>query len=72
MNEQNSPECVNFYEKCLEINTNSYLTYNGLGNFHLKTNQFEKAEDYYTKAIQINPNNDKTYINRGLLKEDHL
>ena len=45
LNDQNSPECIKFYEKCLNINTKSYLTYNGLGNFYLKTNQFEKAED---------------------------
>ena len=31
------------------------MTYNGLGNFYLKTNDFQKAEDCYTKAIEINP-----------------
>ena len=70
MNEQNSPECIKFYEKCLEINNRSYLTYNGLGNFYLKTNQFEKAEDYYTKAIEIDPKRSaKIYKNRAYLKE---
>ncbi|MFQ5475740.1 MAG: tetratricopeptide repeat protein [Nitrosopumilus sp.] len=70
MNEQNSPECVKFYEKCLEINNRSYLTYNGLGNFYLKTNQFEKADDYYTKAIQIDPKRSaKIYKNRAYLRE---
>ena len=33
MNQQNSIECVSFYEKCLEINNRSYLTYSGLGKF---------------------------------------
>ncbi|MFQ5782348.1 MAG: tetratricopeptide repeat protein [Nitrosopumilus sp.] len=70
MNEQNSPECVNFYEKCLEINNKTYLAYNGLGNFYLKTNQFETAEDYYTKAIEINPKRSaKIYKNRAYLRE---
>jgi tetratricopeptide (TPR) repeat protein len=70
MNEQNSPECVKFYEKCLDINKRSYLTYNGLGNFYLKTNQFEKAENYYTKAIEINPKRSaKIYKNRAYLRE---
>ncbi|MDH3313488.1 MAG: tetratricopeptide repeat protein [Nitrosopumilus sp.] len=70
MNEQNSPNCVNFYEKCLDINKRSYLTYNGLGNFYLKTNQFEKAENYYTKAIEINPKRSaKIYKNRAYLRE---
>jgi len=70
MNEQNSSECVKFYEKCLEVNNRSYLTYNGLGNFYLKTNQFEKAENYYTKAIEIDPKRSaKIYKNRAYLRE---
>ncbi|MDH3341309.1 MAG: tetratricopeptide repeat protein [Nitrosopumilus sp.] len=70
MNEQNSSDCVNFYQKCLGINKTSYLTYNGLGNFYLKTNQFEKAENYYTKAIEINPKRSaKIYKNRAYLRE---
>lgn len=70
MNEQNSTECVEFYEKCLEINNRSYLTYNGLGNFYLKSNQFEKAENYYTKAITIDPKRSaKIYKNRAFLRE---
>jgi len=70
MNEQNSIECVKYYEKCLEINNRSYLTYNGLGNFYLKTNQFEKAENYYTKAITIDPKRSaKIYKNRAFLRE---
>ncbi len=70
MNEQNSTECVEFYEKCLEINSRSYLTYNGLGNFYLKSNQFKKAENYYTKAITIDPKRSaKIYKNRAFLRE---
>ena len=70
MNEQNSPECVKYYEKCIEINNQSYLSYNGLGNFYLKTNQFEKAEDYYSKAIKINSKRSaKIYKNRAYLRE---
>ena len=51
LNAQNSPDSVKYYEKCLQINNRSYLAYTGIGNFYLKTNQFEKAENYYTKAI---------------------
>ena len=41
-----------------------------LGNFYLKMNQFEKAESYYTKAIEINPKRSaKIYKNRAYLKE---
>ena len=70
MNQQNSAECVSFYEKCLEINNRSYLTYSGLGNFYLKTNQFEKAENYYTQAIKINPKRSaKIYKNRAYIRQ---
>ncbi|HIF36811.1 MAG TPA: tetratricopeptide repeat protein, partial [Marine Group III euryarchaeote] len=55
LNQQNSLDCVSFYERSLKINNKSYLTFNGLGNFYLKTNQFEKAENSYSKAIEINP-----------------
>ena len=70
LNQQNSPECVSFYERSLKINSRSYLTFNGLGNFYLKTNQFEKAENYYSKAIEINPKRSaKIYKNRAFLRE---
>jgi len=46
------------------------LSFNGLGNFYLKTNQFEKAEDCYSKAIEINPKRSaKIYKNRAYLRE---
>ena len=70
LNAQNSPECIKYYEKCLQINKNSYLTYNGMGNFYLKTGQFDKAENYYNKAIGINPKRSaKIYKNRAYLRE---
>ncbi|MGB0855655.1 MAG: tetratricopeptide repeat protein [Nitrosopumilus sp.] len=70
LNKQNSPECVKFYEKSLDINKRYYLTYNGLGNFYLKNNQFEKAENYYNKAIEIDPKRSaKIYKNRAFLRE---
>ena len=70
LNQQNTPECVSFYEKSLKINARSYLSFNGLGNFYLKTNQFEKAENSYTKAIEINPKRSaKIYKNRAYLRE---
>ena len=70
MNAQNSPECVKYYEKCIEINNRSFLSFNGLGNFYLKTNQFEKAEDCYSRAIKIDPKRSaKIYKNRAYLRE---
>ena len=70
LNQQNSPECISFYEQSFKINARSYLTFNGLGNFYLKTNEFEKAEKFYTKAIEINPKRSaKIYKNRAYLRE---
>ncbi len=66
LNGQNSAECIRYYEKCLKINHRSYLSFNGLGNFHLKTNQFKKAADYYAKAIEIDSKRSaKIYKNRA-------
>ncbi|MGY5146830.1 MAG: tetratricopeptide repeat protein [Candidatus Nitrosopumilus sp. bin_7KS] len=70
LNAQNSSECIKYYEKCLQINKNSYLTHNGMGNFYLKTGQFDKAESSYSKAIKINPKRSaKIYKNRAYLME---
>ena len=70
LNQQNSPVCVSFYEQSFKINARSYLTFNGLGNFYLKTNEFEKAENFYSKAIEINPKRSaKIYKNRAYLRE---
>ena len=70
INDQKSPECLKYYQKCLDTNKNSYLSYNGMGNFYLKSNQFEKAEDAYSRAIQINPKRSaKIYKNRAYVRE---
>ena len=70
LNEQNMAECVKFYEQCLQINPRLYLAYSGLGNYHLKIGMLEKAEEYYTKAIKINPKRSaKIYKNRAYLLE---
>ncbi|QUC64501.1 tetratricopeptide repeat protein [Nitrosopumilus sp. K4] len=70
LNAQNSSDCLELYEKCLKINPNSYLSYNGIGNFYLKSNEFEKSESAYTKAININPKRSaKIYKNRAYLRE---
>lgn len=70
LNEQNSDDCVKYYEKCIVLNKRFYLAYVGLGNYYLKNNQFEKAEIQYSKAIEINPKRSaKIYKNRAYLKE---
>jgi len=68
LNEQNSNDCIQYYEKCIKLNNRFYLAYNGLGNFYLKSNIFDKSEFYYSKAI--NPKRSaKIYKNRAYLRE---
>jgi len=69
-NEQNMPECVTYYEKCVQINPRAYLAHNGLGNYYLKASKLARAESYYTKAIEINPKRSaRIYKNRAYLRE---
>lgn len=70
LSEQNSDNCIQYYEKSLQANNRFYLSYNGLGNYYLKSNQIDKADFYYSKAIEINPKRSaKIYKNRAYLKE---
>ena len=69
LNEQNSSECVKYYEKSIAINARCYLAYRGLGNYYLKNKQYDKAEQYYARAIEINPTRfGPIYKNRGLAR----
>jgi tetratricopeptide (TPR) repeat protein len=68
-NEKNSQECLSFYEKSIQANKKCYLAYRGLGNYYLKSKQYEKADSYYTSAIQINENRfGPIYKNRGIAR----
>ena len=70
LNSQNSTDCIKYYQKSIELNNRSYLSYNGLGNFYLKSNQFDKAELCYTKAIEINSKRSaKIFKNRAYIRE---
>jgi tetratricopeptide (TPR) repeat protein len=70
LNAQNSEDCIKYYQKSIDLNNEYFLSYNGLGNFYLKSNQFEKAESSYTKAIEINSKRSaKIYKNRAYLRE---
>ena len=68
-NERNLSECVQFYEKSIQTNKKSYLAYRGLGNYYLKTKQYDMAEKNYTTAIEINSSRfGPIYKNRGLAR----
>ncbi|HWP78562.1 MAG TPA: tetratricopeptide repeat protein [Candidatus Nitrosotenuis sp.] len=68
-NEKNAPECVQYYEQSIKHNKRCYLAYRGLGNYYLKTKQYDKADSYYTQAININPTRfGPIYKNRGIVR----
>ena len=68
-NERNAQECVEFYEKSIRANKKCYLAYRGLGNYYLKTKQYDKADSNYTTAISINESRfGPIYKNRGLVR----
>ncbi len=69
LNDQNSSDCIEHYEKCIRLNRRSYLAYRGLGNYFLKTKQYDRAEQYYTEAIGINSERyGPIYKNRGITR----
>src|SRR5690242_9073000 len=69
LNDQNSSDAVQYYQKSITLNPKCYLAYRGLGNFYLKLKDYSNAEKYYTKAIEINQNRfGPIYKNRGLVR----
>jgi len=69
LNDQNSPDAVQYYQKSIEYNKQCYLAYRGLGNYYLKIKDYPNAEMYYSKSIAINPNRfGPIYKNRGLAR----
>lgn len=69
LNEKNDSACLELYYQSIKINSKNYLAYRGLGNFHLKNKQYQKAEEYYTSAIKINPSRfGPIYKNRAICR----
>ena len=69
LNDSNSPDAVKYYKMSTELNSRCYLAYRGLGNYYLKIKDYAKAEEYYTAAIEVNPQRfAPIYKNRGLVR----
>jgi tetratricopeptide (TPR) repeat protein len=68
-NETNSDKAVPCYEKAIKLNARYYLAYRGLGNYYLKKKNYPLAEEYYNKAININPSRfGPIYKNRAIAR----
>jgi tetratricopeptide (TPR) repeat protein len=65
--EINNPECINCFTEAINLNSNYFLAFKGIGNFYLKIKDYQNAEKYYSQAIDINPNRyGPIYKNRAL------
>jgi tetratricopeptide (TPR) repeat protein len=53
--DQKTELAIECYKKAIQLNQRYYLAYRGLGNYHLKNGEFDVADEWYSKAIEINP-----------------
>lgn len=53
--DQKSDSAVECYRKAIQLNKQYYLAYRGLGNYYLKNEQYDFADEWYSMAIDINP-----------------
>lgn len=53
--EQKSEAAIECYMKAVQLNKRYYLAYRGLGNYYLKNEEFDIADEWYSRAIDINP-----------------
>ncbi|MDQ3852404.1 MAG: tetratricopeptide repeat protein [Thermoproteota archaeon] len=68
-NEINSDKAVPCYERAIKLNARYYIAYRGLGNYYLKKKDYSLAEEYYSKAININPSRfGPMYKNRAIAR----
>jgi len=64
---------VTFGSHCYAQNSSNVaksMTYFNLAQSNYNSKQYQEAIDYYTEAIYANPNDDKAYINRGIVYYD--
>jgi Tetratricopeptide repeat len=54
--ETNNIDCIRCFTQAIKLNATYFLAFRGLGNFYLKTKDYQSAEKYYSKAIELNPN----------------
>jgi tetratricopeptide (TPR) repeat protein len=68
-NDLGDEEAQSCYQKAISLNPRYYLAFRGLGNYFLKKEDYSAAEEYYTKAIAINPNRfGPIYKNRAIAR----
>lgn len=69
ISEKNDPKAVACFEKAISINPYYFLAFRGLGNFFLKNEDYNKAEEYYSNAIVIDADRyGPIYKNRAFVR----
>ncbi|MEF8832044.1 MAG: hypothetical protein V5A66_00825 [Candidatus Thermoplasmatota archaeon] len=61
MNEIESEEILEDYEKAIELNDNPFYRQSA-GGFCIDIGKFEKAEEHYRKAAELDPDNKHHYL----------
>jgi tetratricopeptide (TPR) repeat protein len=61
--EKKYKECIDAFSSVLETEPNNADVYNNMGVAYSCLGDFEHAETYYTKAIELNPELAQSYIN---------
>jgi hypothetical protein len=70
-NDKNKSECIECYKEAISLNPKCFLAHRGLGNYYLKTKEYHKAEDHYSRAISINAKRyGSIYKNRALARAE--
>jgi tetratricopeptide (TPR) repeat protein len=54
--ETHNRECINCFTKAIKLNPTYFLAFRGLGNYYIKSQDYQNAEKYYSQAIDLNPN----------------
>lgn len=67
LNERDDSQCVEYYQKIIEINPKYYLAHRGLGNYYLKRGNYNLSNKHYIEATKISPTRyGPIYKNLGL------
>ncbi|HET7872299.1 MAG TPA: tetratricopeptide repeat protein, partial [Terriglobales bacterium] len=66
-NVANAKQAIEQYQKVLENDPKSVNSMKGIAFLYMQMKDFDKARDYYTKAIDIDPNDPELYYSVGVI-----
>lgn len=66
----NRLKAIELYERSLELDENDDLTHNAIASLYRAENAYERSQDHYRKAIEIDDTYAQTFYNYGNLLVD--